>query len=75
MSQTYMILPARQHGDIRVVTVPADFEAQEAFRHVTGIIAAVEENDPDCAWEDIAEALEANGFVPVETMLGPALDL
>jgi hypothetical protein len=75
MSQTYMILPAKRHGDIHVVTVPADFESQEAFRHVTGIVAAVEEADPDYTWEDVAEALEANGFVPVETIVGPELDL
>jgi hypothetical protein len=75
MSQTYMVLPARRHSDIHVVTVPADFEPQEAFRHVTGIIAAVEETEPDYAWEDVAEALEANGFVPINAIVGPELDL
>jgi hypothetical protein len=75
MSETYMILPAKRHSDIHVVRVPSDFEAQEAFRHVTGIVAAVEETDPDYAWEDVAESLDANGFVPVATILGPELDL
>ena len=74
MSETLMVLPSKQPADIRLVRVPADFEAHEVFRHVTGLIAQVEENNPTYTWEDIAEILEDHGFEPVEFVLGPALD-
>ncbi|MDX1698563.1 MAG: hypothetical protein R3308_09770, partial [Thiohalobacterales bacterium] len=41
---------------------------------VTGLIARVEEDNPDYGWEDIAGMLEDHGFEPVEFILGPALD-
>lgn len=74
MSKTLMILPAKNATCIRLVKIPADFEEQEAFRRVTGLIAGVEETNPDCHWEDIKEELEDHGFEPVEFILGPALD-
>ena len=74
MSDTLMILPARNPGSIRLLRVPPDYEVQEAYRHVTALIASVEEHDPDYTWEDIEGALEGHGFEPVEFMLGPALD-
>ena len=74
MADTLMILPARDPASIRLVRVPPDFEVHEAYRHVTGLIASVEEHDPDYTWEDIASMLEDHGFEPVEFMLGPALD-
>jgi hypothetical protein len=45
MSDTLMILPASDASAIRLVRVPDDFESHEAFRHVTGLIASVEEQD------------------------------
>jgi hypothetical protein len=74
MNDTLMILSARDPEDIRLVRVPADYEPHEAYRHVTGLIAAVEEENPDYDWADIEAALEDNGFSSVEFVLGPALD-
>lgn len=47
---------------------------QEAFRHVTGIISEVEENDAGHSWEDIEDALETHGYRVLEFILGPKLD-
>ena len=69
-----MILPSKDHTEIRLVRIPADFERHEAFRNVTGLIAQVESDDPDYQWDDIAEALESHGFEVVDYLLGPALD-
>jgi hypothetical protein len=69
-----MILPSRDSAQIRLVRVPADFERQEAFRHVTSLIAAVESSKPDCGWDDIAERLESQGYEMVDFLLGPSLD-
>lgn len=74
MSETLMILPSKNHTEIRLVRIPDEFEEHEVFRHVTGIIAGVEEDKPDYSWEDIAAALEDHGFEPVAFILGPALD-
>jgi hypothetical protein len=74
MSETLMILPAANAADIRLVRVPDDIEAHEAFRHATGLIARVEEDNPDYDWDDIAAMLEDHGFEAVEFVLGPELD-
>jgi len=74
MSDTLMVLPARDPTQIRLVRVPDELEEHEAFRHVTGLIASVEEQNPDYQWEDIAATLEDHGFEPVDFLLGPALD-
>jgi len=74
MSDALMILPARDAERIRLVRIPPDLERHEAFRHVTGLIAGVEETRPDCRWEDIAAVLEDHGFEPVDFILGPVLD-
>ena len=74
MSARLMLLPSRDPEGSRVVTVPEDFEAHEAFRHLTGLIADVQEQDPDWSWEDLAEVLENHGFTPVECLVGPYLD-
>jgi hypothetical protein len=74
MPDTLMILPASDPHAIRLVRVPRDYEAHEAFRHVTGLIAAIEEDDPDYDWGDIAASLADHGFEVVEFILGPALD-
>jgi hypothetical protein len=73
MSETLMILPASDATGIRLVRIPDDYESHEAFRHVTGLIAAVEEQNPDCEPDDIVEALEDHGFETVEFILGPTL--
>jgi hypothetical protein len=73
MSDTLMILPASDTNAIRLVRVPNDYESHEAFRHVTGLIAAAEEQDPDCDTDDIVATLEDHGFETVEFILGPTL--
>lgn len=74
MTDALMILPARDSRMIRLVRIPADFEAHEVYRHVTGLIAEVEEQNPAYRWEDIQTVLEDHGFETVDFVLGPALD-
>lgn len=74
MSKTLMILPSQNTQDIRLINVPDDFEQHEAYRYVTGIIAQVEEDNPDYEWDDVMDLLEQRGFEEVEFILGPALD-
>ena len=74
MSEKLMILPAKNTNDIRLVRIPDDFEEHEIFRHVTGLIASVEEKNPAYHWDEIIEVLEDHGFEVVPFILGPALD-
>lgn len=74
MNSKLMILPAHDYKAIRLVKIPDDYEQHEAFRHVTGIIAAAEEDNPAYTWDDIIAALEDQGFENMEFVLGPALD-
>lgn len=74
MNNKLMILPASDHKAIRLIRIPDDFEEHEVFRHVVGLIAEVEEQNPDYKWEDISTILEDHGFEPVEFILGPELD-
>ena len=74
MDNKLMVLPAHDYNSIRLVKIPDDFEEHEVFRHVTGIIAEVEENNPDYQLDDVLNALEDRGFEIVEFILGPALD-
>ena len=73
MSKALMILPASDATGIRLVRIPDDYESHEAFRHVTGLIAAAEEQNPDCKPDDIVADLEDHGFETVEFILGPTL--
>ena len=73
MSETLMILPASDAKAIRLIRVPDDYESHEAFRHVTGLIAAAEEQNPDCDADEIVAVLEDQGFEIVEFILGPTL--
>ena len=74
MNPTLMVLPAKDSKEIRVISVPNDFEEHEAFRHVTGLIASVEEENANYSWDDIIEVLEDHGFEAMPFTLGPALD-
>jgi hypothetical protein len=74
MQPTLMILPATDSSSIRLVQVPPDFEVHEAYRHVTGLIASVEEDNPGYDWDDIEAVLEEHGFETVDFILGPVLD-
>ena len=72
--QDLMILPACDKTKILLVRIPPDYPAKEAYRHVTGLIAQVEEQDPDYSWEDVLAVLEDQGFEAVDFQLGPSLD-
>lgn len=72
--QKLMVLPANDVTAIRVIQVPDDFEEHEAYRHVVGLIAKIEEENPDYSWDEIAAELEEHEFIPVEFILGPHLD-
>jgi len=74
MSDILMILPAHEPGQIRLLRMPADLEAHEAYRHVTGLIAQVEDTNPGYEWDDIAAILEDHGFETVDFILGPSVD-
>ena len=69
-----MVLPAKDVKEIRVVQIPDDLEEHEAYRHVVGLIAQVEEHDADYCWDDIVAVLEDHQFHPVDFVLGPHLD-
>ena len=69
-----MLLPAKNIDDMKLVSIPDDFDQRDALRHATALIASIEEDDPDYNWEDIAAALEDHGFESQEFMIGPELD-
>lgn len=73
MTHKLMVLPAKDSQAIRLIRIPEDFEEHEAYRRVTSLIASVEETNPNCDWDEIADRLEDNGFEPVQFILGPAL--
>ena len=73
MNPTLMILPASNPKATRLVRIPTDLERHEAYRHVTGLIAEIEQSSPGSSWEDIAAVLEDHGYEPVDFILGPAL--
>ena len=73
MASRLMVLPSKEFGKIRLITIPEDVAEQEAFQHATGVIAGVEEKS-GYSMEDIEDALEDNGFQLVECTLGPEID-
>jgi len=71
MNSRLMLLPAPAIEQVRLLEIPGDYEEHEAFRHVVGIIAAVEEQGGTN--EDIIEALEERGFKSLDFIVGPDL--
>jgi len=71
MDTRLMLLPAATIEQTRLLEIPKDYEEHEAFRHVVGIVAAVEEQEGTV--EDIIEALEEQGFITLNFLLGPDL--
>jgi len=69
-----MILGATRQSAIRLLRVPPDYEAREAYRHVTGLIASVQQEQADYTWEDIESVLNEHGFEAVDFIPGPYLD-
>ncbi len=66
-----MILPATDKSKIRLVRIPPDYENQEVYRHVTGLIAEVEEDKPGCDWEEVLATLwKTTASRPIDFQLG-----
>ncbi len=74
MSSRLMLLPSKDVDRVILVSMPSDIAAAEAYRHLTGLIAEIESEDPDAQREDFVDALEVHGFELVEYELGPSLD-
>lgn len=73
MSAKLMVLPGSDPEKSRLVSIPEDMKEQEAYRHATGVIAAVQEANVNCGWEEVMDALEEHGFEAVDFILGPTL--
>lgn len=73
MHNNLMVLPSKDPKKIKIISMPDDYEEHEVYRHVTGVIANVEELVPDYDWDDILELLEEHGFSEVEYLLGPEI--
>jgi hypothetical protein len=73
VSLRLMILPSQDYKNILLVRVPDDMGEQEAYRHATGVIAALEERGPGRDRGDVIEVLEEHGFEVVPHELGPEL--
>ncbi len=74
MSAKLIMLPSKTLEQTRLIKIPEHYDGHEAFRHTTGLIAGVEEENSDHTWDDIAEVLEAHGFEMVDYIIGPELD-
>jgi len=47
MNNNLMVLPSNDPKKIKIIKMPDDYEEHEVYRHVTGVIANVEELIPD----------------------------
>jgi hypothetical protein len=74
MAKRIMVLPSKDVGRIRVVTVPEDMSPHEAYRYVTGLIAGVPPSGEDKWVDEVLDLLEDHGFEALEFSLGPPLD-
>ena len=59
---------------MRLLSIPEDFSERDAVRHVTALIAEIQEEEGEMRWEELAAALEDHGFTSVEFTCGPTLD-
>ena len=73
MSDKLMVLPSKDAKNIRLISIPDDYEEHEVYRFATGLIAGIEDHIPDYNWDDIIEALEEHGFSEVNFILGPEI--
>lgn len=73
MVDKLMVLPSKDPKKIKIIKMPDDYEEHEVYRHVTGVIANIEELIPNYDWDDILESLEEHGFSEVEFLLGPEI--
>ena len=74
MAERLMVLPSKDVGRIRLVTVPEDLSPHEAYRSVTGLMSEVARTDEDQWVEDVLDLLEGHVFGGVDFVLGPPLD-
>lgn len=75
MSQRLMLLPSLVHEESILVAIPDDFGDEEIYRHVTGLVAQVEEENPESySRQDVLDILEDHGFEEVKFIAGPELD-
>ncbi len=74
MAKRFMVLPSKDVGKIRLVTVPEDLSPHEAYRSVTGFIAQVEWTGEDQWVGEVSDLLEDHGFEQLDFVLGPPLD-
>jgi hypothetical protein len=74
MAERLMVLPSKDVGRIRLVTVPEDMSPHEAYRYVTGLVSEVARTGEEQWVDDVLDLLEDHGFESVEFALGPPLD-
>lgn len=74
MTDRLMVLPSKNVGRIRLVTVPDDMSPHEAYRYVTGLVAEIERTGEDQWVDDVLDLLEDHGFEGVDFTLGPPMD-
>ena len=74
MAERLMVLPSKDVGRVRLVTVPEDMSSHEAYRYATGLVAEVPRNEEQQWVDDVLDVLEDHGFEAVEFVLGPTLD-
>ena len=74
MAKNLMVLPSKDVGRIRLVTVPEDMSSHEAYRYVTGLVSDIERTGNDRWVDEVLDLLEDHGFSGVDFVLGPPLD-
>ncbi len=74
MTDRLMILPSKDLGRVRLVTIPTDISPHEAYRFVTGLVSEVPRTDEQSWVDAVMDSLEDQGFTRVDFLLGPALD-
>lgn len=74
MAKRLMVLPSKDVSKLRLVRVPEDLSAHEAYRSVTRLLSEVERTGGDQWLESALDLLEDHGFEQVEFTLGPPLD-
>ena len=62
MADRLMVLPSKDVGRVRLVTVPDDMSSHEAYRYATGVVAEVPRDDEEHWVGDVLDTLEDHGF-------------
>jgi hypothetical protein len=68
-----MLFPGVDINATKLMQIPDDFEEHEVYRYVTALISDIQEQSPDCSWEDVEDRLQERGFLPVDYVMGPTL--